>query len=109
MFDNKIVDNSLDFLFDNSFDFSFNNLFSGGAGGVRKSNKSSTANFIIDRDFSSNSVLALYNIENKFEEINNTSNYILDNSFSLKSNFAFYKLGIIQYPPKRIVIKGFDD
>ena len=50
-----------------------------------------------------------YNINRKFENEDNKSEYNINRKFNNKNNFAFYKIGIIQIPPKRIIIKGFDD
>ena len=46
----------------------------------------------------------LYIYENGLKSI-----YNINRKFNNKNNFAFYKLGIIQIPPKRIIVKGFDD
>jgi len=102
VFNNNLIDNSIDFLFDNSFSFGFNNLFSGGGGGgVKKLNYNNKANFNIDRDFKSILIKASYKID-VFLLKNNEANFNIDRDFNDKNNFTFYKLGIIQTPPKRL-------
>ena len=54
----------------------------------------------------------VFKVEYKIERYRNNeiqTFYKIDRKFNQKNSYSFYKLGIEQPPPKRIVIKGFDD
>ena len=97
--------NSLEYLFNDELDYLFNKDT------INKKiilNSKITAVYQI-QNFNNLQNKSEYNINRNFENEDNKSSYNIDRKFKNKNNFAFYKLGIIQIPPKRITIKGFDD
>ena len=86
--------NSLEYLFNNELDYLFNKD-------------------VINKDIIltfDTKIKAIYQIQNfNLKNKDNRSEYNINRKFNNKNNFTFYKLGIIQIPPKRIIVKGFDD
>jgi len=52
---------------------------------------------------------ANYKIDREFENENNKANYRLEREFQNKINFISYRLGLLQPPPKRIILNGFEN
>ena len=52
---------------------------------------------------------ASYKIDRDTNEISNKASYKIDREFKNNTNFAYYRLGLLQPPPKRIIVYGFDD
>jgi len=50
-----------------------------------------------------------FHIDRKFQNYDNNAKYNIERKFENEDNYAYYKLGIEQPPPKRVIIKGFDD
>jgi len=112
--------NSLEYLFNNELDYLFNKdtinkkiILNSKITAVYQiqnfNNLQNKSEYNINRNFENEDNKSSYNIDRKFKNEDNKSEYNINRKFNNKNNFAFYKLGIIQIPPKRITIKGFDD